>query len=110
MTEPPSPLTTLFSRHTRRATKTTSFLDSCDCAGRALDHASRAIAPTSPPKGSKPLSEVLRPIEAALISVILMKLNLKVESTKLSTTQDGSKQKIHIVPLTGTEREAGPKR
>jgi hypothetical protein len=67
--------------------------------------------PTSLPKGSKPLSEILRPIEARSDFGYFDEVELEGGIYKIEFyTQDGSKQKMHIDPLPGTEREAGSKR
>jgi hypothetical protein len=69
------------------------------------------LAEPSPSKGSKPLSEILRPIEARSDFGYFDEVELEGGNYKIEYyTQDGSKQKIHIDPLTGSERDPGPKR
>jgi hypothetical protein len=68
-------------------------------------------AEPSLPEGSKPLTEILRPIEARADFAYFEEIELEQGSYKIEYyTKDGSKQKIEVDPLTGSQREPAPKR
>jgi hypothetical protein len=65
----------------------------------------------APPEGSKPLTEILRPIEARSDFAYFEEIELEDGRYKIEYyTKDGSKQKIEVDPLTGAPREAAPAR
>ena len=54
------------------------------------------------PEGSKPLTEILRPIEARSDFAYFEEIELEEGKYKIEYfTKDGSKQKIEVDPLTG---------
>ena len=59
-------------------------------------------AEAAPPEGSKPLTEILRPIEARSDFAYFEEIELEEGKYKIEYfTKDGSKQKIEVDPLTG---------
>jgi hypothetical protein len=59
-------------------------------------------AEAAPPQGSKPLTEILRPIEARSDFAYFEEIELEEGKYKIEYfTKDGSKQKIEVDPLTG---------
>jgi hypothetical protein len=59
-------------------------------------------AEAAPPEGSKPLTEILRPIEARSDFAYFEEVELEQGKYKIEYfTKDGSKQKIELDPLTG---------
>ena len=59
-------------------------------------------AEAAPPQGSKPLTEILRPIEARSDFGYFEEVELEDGKYKIEYfTKDGSKQKIEVDPLTG---------
>ena len=68
-------------------------------------------AEASPPEGSKPLTEILRPIETGADFAYFEEIELKEGMFKIEYyTKDGSKRKLEVDPLTGTPRDSAPKR
>ena len=68
-------------------------------------------AEAAPPEGSKPLTEILRPIEARPDFAYFEEVELEDGKYKIEYyTKSGSKQKIEVDPLTGTPREGAPAR
>jgi hypothetical protein len=62
-------------------------------------------AEAAPPEGSKPLTEILRPIETRPGFAYFEEVELEDGKYKIEYyTKDGSKQKIEVDPLTGTRR------
>jgi peptidase YpeB-like protein len=61
-------------------------------------------AEAAPPEGSKPLTEILRPIEARSDFAYFEEIELEEGKYKIEYfTKDGSKQKIEVDPLTGAK-------
>jgi hypothetical protein len=61
------------------------------------------LAEAAPPEGSKPLTEILRPIETRADFAYFEEVELENGKYKIEYfTKDGSKQKIEVDPLTGT--------
>ena len=68
-------------------------------------------AEAAPPEGSKPLTEILRPIEARSDFAYFEEVELEDGKYKIEYfTKDGSKQKIEVDPLTGTPSQPAPVR
>jgi hypothetical protein len=68
-------------------------------------------AEAAPPEGSKPLTEILRPIEARSDFAYFEEVELEDGKYKIEYyTKDGSKQKIEVDPLTGTPSQPAPAR
>jgi hypothetical protein len=68
-------------------------------------------AEAAPPQGSKPLTEILRPIEARSDFAYFEEIELEDGRYKIEYyTKGGSKQKIEVDPLTGAPREDSPPR
>jgi hypothetical protein len=66
---------------------------------------------SAPPEGSKPLTEILRPIEARSDFAYFEEVELEDGKYKIEYfTKDGSKQKIEVDPLTGTQSQPAPAR
>jgi len=66
-----------------------------------------AWAEAAPPQGSKPLTEILRPIEARSDFGYFEEIELEDGKYKIEYfTKDGSKQKIEVDPLTGAPAPA----
>jgi hypothetical protein len=64
-------------------------------------------AEAAPPQGSKPLTEILRPIEARSDFAYFEEIELEEGKYKIEYfTKDGSKQKIEVDPLTGAPAPA----
>jgi hypothetical protein len=64
-------------------------------------------AEAAPPQGSKPLTEILRPIEARSDFAYFEEIELEEGKYKIEYfTKDGSKQKIEVDPLTGAPTPA----
>jgi hypothetical protein len=64
-------------------------------------------AEAAPPQGSKPLTEILRPIEARSDFGYFEENELEDGKYKIEYyTKDGSKQKIEVDPLTGAPAPA----
>jgi hypothetical protein len=69
------------------------------------------LAEAAPPEGSKPLTEILRPIEARSDFAYFEEVELENGKYKIEYfTKDGSKQKIEVDPLTGTPSQPAPAR
>jgi hypothetical protein len=69
------------------------------------------LAEAAPPEGSKPLTEILRPIEARSDFAYFEEVELEDGKYKIEYyTKDGSKQKIEVDPLTGTPSQPAPAR
>ncbi|HEX5599996.1 MAG TPA: PepSY domain-containing protein [Hyphomicrobiaceae bacterium] len=68
-------------------------------------------AEAAPPAGSKPLTEILRPLEAGSDFAYFEEIELEGGKYKIEYfKKDGSKQKIEVDPLTGTPSEPAPAR
>jgi hypothetical protein len=68
-------------------------------------------AEAAPPEGSKPLTEILRPIETRPGFAYFEEVELEDGKYKIEYyTKDGSKQKIEVDPLTGTPSQPAPAR
>jgi hypothetical protein len=68
-------------------------------------------AEAAPPVGSKPLTEILRPIEARSDFAYFEEVELEEGKYKIEYfKKDGSKHKIEVDPLTGTLSESAPAR
>jgi hypothetical protein len=66
-------------------------------------------AEPAPPAGSKPLTDILRPIEAGSDFSYFEEVELEDGKYKIEYhTKDGKKQKIEIDPLTGAPPQASP--
>jgi hypothetical protein len=77
----------------------------------ALCIPSAVWAEAAPPEGSKPLTEILRPIETRPDFAYFEEVELEDGKYKIEYhTKSGSKQKIEVDPLTGTPREDTPAR
>jgi hypothetical protein len=64
-------------------------------------------AEAAPPQGSKPLTEILRPIEARSDFAYFEEIELEEGKYKIEYfTKDGSKEKIEVDPLTGAPAPA----
>ena len=60
----------------------------------------------APPAGSKPLTEILRPLEAGSDFAYFEEIELEGGKYKIEYfKKDGSKQKIEVDPLTGAASE-----
>ena len=69
------------------------------------------LAEAAPPEGSKPLTEILRPIETRPDFAYFEEVELENGKYKIEYfTKGGSKQKIEVDPLTGTPRQPAPAR
>jgi hypothetical protein len=63
-------------------------------------------AEAAPPAGSKPLTEILRPLEAGSDFAYFEEIELEGGKYKIEYfKKDGSKQKIEVDPLTGAPSE-----
>jgi hypothetical protein len=68
-------------------------------------------AEAAPPAGAKPLTEILRPLEAGSDFAYFEEIELEGGKYKIEYfKKDGSKQKIEVDPLTGTPSEPAPAR
>jgi hypothetical protein len=66
-----------------------------------------AWAEASPPEGSKPLTEILRPIETGPDFAYFEEVEFESGKYKIEYyKKDGSKQKMEIDPLTGARSES----
>jgi hypothetical protein len=67
------------------------------------------LAEAAPPEGSKPLTEILRPIETRPDFAYFEEVELENGKYKIEYfTKGGSKQKIEVDPLTGTPSQPAP--
>jgi hypothetical protein len=68
-------------------------------------------AEAPPPEGSKPLTEILRPIETGPDFAYFEEVEFENGKYNIEYyKKDGSKHKMEIDPLTGTPRESAPAR
>ena len=64
----------------------------------------------APPEGSKPLTEILRPIETRPDFAYFEEVEFEDGKYKIEYyTKAGSKQKIEVDPLTGLPRQDAPR-
>jgi hypothetical protein len=65
----------------------------------------------APPEGSKPLTEILRPIETGPDFAYFEEVEFESGKYKIEYyKKDGSKQKMEIDPMTGAPQESAPAR
>jgi hypothetical protein len=78
-------------------------------AALALCSPSLVWAEAAPPAGSKPLTEILRPIETRPDFAYFEEVEFENGKYKIEYhTKSGSKQKIEVDPLSGAPREDAP--